>query len=350
VSRVPIRLLAACLLAAQCANAADPSDQPIASTATDRPARLEDLDEGIRMFRQLPWDFLEYAGQRPPDHSGRSVEDDVNEYILTAPVLEKIGSMRDKLAASYPAGTSIPSAELQPLQRVMQSEACRLTLLVAYWGTQRQQEYHRDMIRQLIERLPTRQQAEASQELQHTEDRMPDLRLKLPAAMDTCRNTQLSEVNPQLQPLAVNIEFQRNATIVLDELNALRRKLAAQYDYARVASGAAEHWTTRSIPCPAPATDTTGKPVPGYRARPDVVQYYPPDARNMDVSGIAKARVQYDDTGCITAVTIVESTGSEELDTAAARYLFDVALVPGERDGRASGGYVVIPIRFSLRN
>jgi TonB family protein len=343
-------LYIAALLVVRGAIAEDQPAAPLPGFGVARPMRLKELDEGIRIMRELPWHLLENAGQLAPDDAGRTLEQDIDDYYMVEPVLKTMTSLRDQLAAAYQADAVIPVSALQPVRQVLSSEDCRISMLVTYWGTQRLREFHRDMIQHLIADLPEADRAAADTQLHDADTRSSGLRAQVPAAMNRCRDVPTTDAAFLMQWFGEGASLIRISTDILDELNALRQRLAVVRDKARETAGQERAWTQRSVPCPAPADELNSKPMPAYRVRPDMQGYYPPQARSMQVAGTVRAMAGYDSTGCIIAVSIADSSGSDELDDAATRFVFDVALTPGEVDGKAVSGVVVIPVRFSMRN
>jgi serine protease Do len=104
----------------------------------------------------------------------------------------------------------------------------------------------------------------------------------------------------------------------------------------------------RATPCPAPANSTSGHFLPAMAHMSSLSDYYPISMRRAGVEGTVVLRVHIDPTGCVIAVGIAVSSGSDELDRAARRWAEDTSYLPGERDGHAIQYNGRQPVNFSL--
>jgi len=106
-----------------------------------------------------------------------------------------------------------------------------------------------------------------------------------------------------------------------------------------------------SVPASAASTDGLllapgDRPVPIEGRNPP--PRYPPSALRAGRSGTVGLRVDVNAQGLPTAVTVVERSGSRDLDRAASDAIRRWQFHPAQRDGRAVPGSLVIPVTFDL--
>jgi TonB family protein len=344
-------LTAACLAMLLLAGHAASDAQERAPTPLDAAGQykstLEELDKLISSLREAHWMLPEMMGNPPPDASGRRPQDDLAEYLLTDESLGKITALREDLGKQAAAGAPVATGFADPLPALLQAEMCRLMMVTTYWSGRKVRDFHQDLIQQLVARLPEAERGAATRETTAIEARSSAPRPALVEAIRRCGNLKPGSM---FQGESDAPALLADAAAELDGYNTLRQKLATRLDAVRIAAAPDGGSVHRSIPCPppAPAPIATGKRGATIRSQPDLRDYFPADAINFKVMGKARLRMVYDNTGCITDVAILESTGAEILDAAAMRIAFDYALVPAQEDGKAVGGGVVLPVNFNI--
>jgi protein TonB len=90
--------------------------------------------------------------------------------------------------------------------------------------------------------------------------------------------------------------------------------------------------------------DSDPLPLPDHSPLPQ----YPARALRRGDSGTVRVRVEVDAGGNPTKVTLVERSGSRQLDRAAQDAVQQWRFKPAQREGRAVPGVVVVPIDFGL--
>lgn len=109
--------------------------------------------------------------------------------------------------------------------------------------------------------------------------------------------------------------------------------------------------SARHTPCPPASKTTSGGQQPRFaRSAHQLEDMYPVESRKLGEEGTVMAAVQISDTGCVTAMAIVGSSGSSLLDGAVLDWLESVEFIPGEADGRATGSTQILPVAFKLEN
>jgi TonB family protein len=106
----------------------------------------------------------------------------------------------------------------------------------------------------------------------------------------------------------------------------------------------------RATPCAAPARTTTGNPHPRIAQNPrSLDEYWPFESKRLGEEGTVIAAVRIAATGCVTAVAIVGSSGSDMLDGTVLKYLETAEFIPADSGGKPAPTEVMIPIVFKLQ-
>jgi protein TonB len=105
----------------------------------------------------------------------------------------------------------------------------------------------------------------------------------------------------------------------------------------------------RKSSCPAPAIRTSGtdKPRPGALPR-SLEEFYPENLRAQRVEGMVVLSLKVDSSGCVMQVAVVGSSGSDEFDEAALKWVETASFLPAERDGKPVDGTGPIAVAFKL--
>lgn len=107
----------------------------------------------------------------------------------------------------------------------------------------------------------------------------------------------------------------------------------------------------RTTPCPPPAATTSGRDSPTLLSSTTALaDYYPATMRRMGIEGLVRLMIRIDATGCVAAMAIDGSSGSDELDQAAMRWLETASFLPSDLHGHASTVNTTIPIKFNLQD
>jgi TonB family protein len=107
----------------------------------------------------------------------------------------------------------------------------------------------------------------------------------------------------------------------------------------------------RQSPCPAPVTTPSGTASPRFaHAAHDLEEIYPDASRRLGEEGTVLASVTISPTGCVSAMAIVGSSGSDRLDETVLKYLETVQFIPAGTNGHAVEKTVRLPVVFKLTN
>jgi protein TonB len=81
----------------------------------------------------------------------------------------------------------------------------------------------------------------------------------------------------------------------------------------------------------------------------EVPVHYPLELWDRDVEGETLVRVRVSDTGTVTEVEILESSGIEAFDSAAVAGAMEMRFEPARRNGRRIEVWARLPVRFTKR-
>jgi TonB family protein len=330
-------LVAGCVLVLP-AIAQQPAAQLVASPTASRISSLEELDRALKDLRAVPWKIVETAPKAlPVEPDGRVLEDDVSDYVLTEASLKAINEERDRIAAQ--GGSAISEAEAKPIIDMMDKEMCRAATVARYWEQRRLRSTHAALVEHVIEFVNEPDRADARRRLDAVDKRGDAQRGTLAASVGKCGGMAAF--------FDSMLKGDTPSDALVKEYDDLRASLLSTGGTAqRVAAGIPV--TRRTTECPAPAPARAGNATAARRSAPDVAAYYPNEAKMDLIGGMVRVRLHYDNTGCVIDATVVESSGSTQLDMAAVRFGLDTALMPAVVDGVPQADYVTMPLKFSL--
>ncbi|HMI37864.1 MAG TPA: energy transducer TonB, partial [Steroidobacteraceae bacterium] len=139
-----------------------------------------------------------------------------------------------------------------------------------------------------------------------------------------------------------------------EEWVTLARKLLAAYVQERSAEARTRplsdaDYHPRLSPCPAPATRTSGLSqviVEKMSRTPD--EFYPATSQRQADEGPVIVSMHVSDTGCAIDIAISSSSGSEQLDEAAQRYVETIEFLPAEKKGKPVSAVKQLRVMFKL--
>ena len=111
----------------------------------------------------------------------------------------------------------------------------------------------------------------------------------------------------------------------------------------------APNYVARTAECPAAATTTSGTKNPKYgQAERSLDEIWPDRSKRLGEEGTVLASLQISSRGCVTALAIVGSSGSDWMDRAVRDYFESMTFLPGEVDGKPVDTRVTVPVVFKL--
>jgi TonB family protein len=107
----------------------------------------------------------------------------------------------------------------------------------------------------------------------------------------------------------------------------------------------------RTSACPPPETTTSGTPHPAIGSNTRSLEsLWPLESRQLGEEGTVMASLRISATGCVTAMNIVGSSGSDLMDQAVLKFLESQSFKPAAADGRPVESSAMLPIVFKLQN
>jgi TonB family protein len=219
-------------------------------------------------------------------------------------------------------------------------ETCKVVVIRLHWDEGGDTSYPVQALEDLMQRLPEVRRTAFTPELEAIRQSLRRNRSRLVADIAECQSSP---------DISTSSAAGRMATLG-DRYLELQGRLAVAIDAAVEAGESKPLQQQRSTPCPAPAVPGPGDTKIRYHTRANAADYYPAHARNLELEGIARMGVVYDSGGCILKAYVLRTAGSQLLDEAAMRMVFDMQLVPALQDGKPAAGEVVIPVNFHLRS
>jgi TonB family protein len=322
------------MLLAGAASAAPPPVMPgaIAAAPDKRSnADLQYLDDRESKLHRAVWLLYGATAALGADVGGRSLAQDVNEWVADSAVSAQLRSLRRRAAQQAHAGNvRAARASLDAAEKLLDTAEQRLALVSDYWSLRlalvRQQELWQQWL------------------------------LQAPSDMATASRQHIDELETVLR--RDYVPSGNTGTVIADVRNLLqgydseRGKLAG-YVSERDNSTAGQ---LRATPCPEPGPppqNNSGGPISadhpvGIRGSVDVSKYYPDETRRAWISGRIMLRLSIDATGCEQQAKVIRSSGAPELDAAAIQVVEHMRFYPAQRSGRFIGSQPALPVNFEL--
>jgi TonB family protein len=324
--------------------AADLPDNPFraAPTSIVQLNSVAALDESQSQLTRSIWQVYQNKPAPPPDYRGRKLQDDVNQWLMTAPQLSRLAELR----AQADAGGAVPQGEgargaLAEASALLEQERDRLYLVWAYWAQQDRIAAHAANFVALEARLPT---SATTARRAPVEAALKDADSKYQAAL-------AASSGAIAQQEAARLPMEDALQHVLDTYNIERGKLGVDLSTAERQAGHEALSRTREAPCPAPVSETSPNDKPALlpgTSSPD--SFYPSQTRKMSFEGDMLLEAEVSASGCIEKVTVYESSGVYDLDQAALDWaLIAARMRPAQRDHQPVAGALRFRMRFRLR-
>lgn len=285
------------------------------ATVTPPPDLQSQLGSNLEQYQQT---MAVYDNIYGPDIRGRKVSQDITEYITTP--FRKAVLTSD--APSEGAGT--PTDETANYAKVVADLTSRVHALQDYWKI-----------------VPS---------IMHNRDLWPSFLAHNGMPADTPHEARVLAAEAALrQELAGSSPNPGWAALG----SSLRDAYVAERD--RLVGARSARATTplqpRSSECPPPATITSGHGAPVLEPLTSPLSdFYPILMRRFGIEGLVLVRIRIDESGCVAARAVVGSSGSDDLDDAALRWIETASYLPAERDGHAITVVTIQPVNFSLSN
>jgi TonB family protein len=303
-------------------------------TATDTLSLLQGWDREQIEIREMVWRTYAPTAVLDKDSRGRTVANDLNDWVMTKEVQDHLSSLRAAAERQLRAGDEQAARRTLDSGRAAVAEQRRVLLLVNYYWTQRfVLNRQRDLWLAWLKLSPVAVNAQS----RHSID-----------PLEAALTRNLSPTTTQ-EALAKQVESLKRA------YNEERIKLAELFSDRRLAEGKVVAARERRMACaPSPqhidrrregAVATGDQPV-AIAMDMSPGRLYPEAARSNGISGSVDLRLTIGTTGCMERAEVLRSSGAEELDEAAIDLSEYVHYFPARRGGQPIRGAYTRTIAF----
>jgi TonB family protein len=292
------------------------------SAETDTVSLLQGWDREQIEMRELVWRTYAPTAVLDKDSRGRTVANDLNDWVMTKDVQDRLSSLRAAAERQLRAGDDHGARQTLESGRAAVEEQRRVLSLVNYYWTQRfALNRQRDLWLAWLRLSPDAVNAQSK----HWID---------PLEATLTRN--LSPATTQ-DALAKQVESLKRA------YNEERIKLAELISDRRLAEGKVVAARERRMACAASPQhiDRRREGVVATGDQPVAIaidmspgRLYPEAARRNGISGSVDLRLTIGTTGCMERAEVLRSSGAEELDEAAIDLSEYVHYFPAKRGGQ----------------
>jgi TonB family protein len=273
---------------------------------TDSATLLQEWDREQIQLRESVWRTYDPTAALDQDSRGRTIADDLNAWVMTKDVQDRLSNMREAAQRQLRAGDEQGARQtLESGRAVVQEQRRVLSMLNYYWAQRIALNRQRDLWLTWLTLSPDGVTAQSKQWIDPLE-----------AAL--IRN---------FLPTTTQAEMTRRVASLKRAYDEERIKLAALVSDQRVAEGKPVAARERRTACPASPPHPTGHERNGSKAagnQPVTIamdmspgRFYPEAARRSGVSGTVDLRLTIGPTGCMERAEVLRSSGAEELDQAA---------------------------------
>lgn len=323
-------------LAAAAAPAAPPPSSPPAPAgalaAAGAPALLESWDRSVTTLRERLWTNHAATAVLGRDRRGRTVDDDLDEWVATPEVLGSLRSARATAESRLKAGDgTAASAALARALPARTEWARQLELVEYYWGLNTTLAVLREEWERAAARVPAKLVVESRSRLE---------------ALEAARGAHMlrTATVAQLRADALNLGRLYNADrarwVRLAAPAAVSGELPAPRANAHACAGA----VIGADEAAAAATRTPLLAPPTLAAD----TFYPNGARAFGQWGNVRLKLAVAANGCPVRATVIGSSGARLLDEAALDWSEFARFRPALVRGKARSGEATVEVRFSL--
>jgi TonB family protein len=308
-------LLCAAVAASGCAVDAHgaPGERAAAS-----PSPLEEWNRSLIRLRESVWEVYEATAALGKDARGRTIADDLNEWVVTEDARVQLTSFGTEAERQYRAGSGKRAgATLESGRALIEEHERRLSLVNYYWQQTVPLNRHRDLWLRVVDQAPEGVAAR-SRERMHL--------LEAALVENYSASTTWEALTGQIEALKGGY-------------NQERVKLAVLVGEQRAAAGDTPPPRERFRPCPEKSEARVSSSASADRPTqilkdPPAEQFYPASARKYEISGKVTLHLTITATGCMVQSQVIRSSGAPELDDAAIALAEYTEFLPALRAGR----------------
>jgi TonB family protein len=273
---------------------------------TDSASLLEQWGREQTQLRESVWRTYAPTGVLDRDSRGRTIADDLNAWVMTKDVQDRLSNMREAAQRQLRAGDEQGARQTLESGRAVVLEQRRvLSLLNYYWAQRIALNRQRDLWLTWLAVSPDGVAAQSK------------------LWIDPFEAALIHNFSPE----TTQAEMTKRVVSLKRAYDEERIKLAALVSDQHVAEGKPVAARERRTACPANPPQPTGHERNGSKAagnQPVTItmdmspgRFYPEAARRSGVSGSVDLRLTIGPTGCMERAEVLRSSGAEELDQAA---------------------------------
>jgi TonB family protein len=287
-------------------------------TAAASPSPLEEWNRSLIRLRESVWEVYEATAALGKDARGRTIADDLNEWVVTEDARVQLTSFGTEAERQYRAGNGNQAgATLESGRALIEEHERRLSLVNHYWQQTVPLNRHRDLWLRVVDQAPE-DLAARSRERMHL--------LEAALVENYSASTTWEALTGQIEALKGGY-------------NQERVKLAVLVGEQRVAAGDTPPPRERFRPCPEKSEARVSSSASADRPTqilkdPPAEQFYPASARKYEISGKVTLHLTITATGCMVQSQVIRSSGAPELDDAAIALAEYTEFLPALRAGR----------------
>lgn len=294
---------------------------------------VQKWDEVQDLLTQVLSGWYRMPGAEVKDSRGRTILDDIEDYMLAQDVSKQLDNLREQARAheSDAEATERLVAQAQPL---LESELSKFAVISNYWMMHEAMVYHEQLLEPLLETATDADRETVRAHIRETHEYMVTL---------------LQEGIEESTDQAKGATVARILKAKMDALGFFNERRVALAAHAGGANRAPSRSRNRHVPCPPPATTTSGNKDP--RIAPDNTppeSLYPDRAKRMGVEGPVVLRVRVSEAGCMESADVVGSAGDADLDESALAWAENASYLPAVKDGKAAAGSFLFKVKFEI--
>jgi TonB family protein len=276
------------------------------ATDIDMSSLLQGWDRQQDELRVAVWRSYSTTAALGEDSRGRTVRDDLNDWVMTKDTQDRLLSIRATAERQLRSGNEQAAKEtLQSAGALIKDQQRVLSLVNSYWRQRIVLNRQRDLWMKVLDLSTDADAAQSRVWIDPLEAAL--VRDLSPASKQATLTARVEQLKQAYDGERINL-----AKIVSDR---------------RLAEGKVMEIAERHPPCPpsrtvhvARARDDAGalmeRPV-SITTDMSVDRFYPQDARLNGISGSIELRLTIDSSGCMERAEVVLSSGANELDDAA---------------------------------
>lgn len=296
---------------------------------------LDGWDEAMTALRRSHWVLRGYYPENRKDSAGRTVGDDLDQYVLPENIVAHLEALRIQAQAQRDAGDQKGLEKTIGEARVILDGQMKQVFAVgSYWQALTLIELQRAAISPFAANATEADRAALAAFAGQIDQRLRESRASLLGSTDEGAMTKsLASMHSVVVDNAIHYGKQRGKWI------AEQVKYDSDPNAAELA---------RTAACGAPMRAEGESARARIKGGPDLEPFYPEDAKQEMFEGVVTVRADVDAQGCVQKVRISRTSGDPRLDAAALDWALQASMVPALIDGTPQASQLSFNVRFTL--